>query len=156
MVFGAAFLLAFAGGLAGLWSLTPAWVTRAGVRERMIRLKLGVSAMALIAWVTVVTGTYIVYPWYREPVPDSPRSILLADPNTAEWHRFGMEWKEHVAWFSPMLATVVAFIVLYYGNQLIVDRRLRWMAITVFVLAFVAAAIPGLLGAFITKAAPLQ
>jgi hypothetical protein len=46
--------------------------------------------------------------------------------------------------------------VLYYGNQLIVDRRLRWTAMAVFLLAFAAAAIPGLLGAFITKAAPLQ
>ena len=27
MVFGALFLLAFAGGLAGLWSLRPEWVT---------------------------------------------------------------------------------------------------------------------------------
>lgn len=156
MIFGAAFLLAFAGGLAGLWSLTPAWVTRSGLRERMLRLKVGVTTMALIAWVTVVSGTYIIYPWYREPSEDSPRSILLADPDTAEWHRFGMEWKEHVAWISPMLATVVAFIVVYYGNQLIVDKRLRFTAIGIFVLAFVAAAIPGLLGAFITKAAPLQ
>ncbi|MEX2247809.1 MAG: hypothetical protein WEC75_14115 [Dehalococcoidia bacterium] len=156
MIFGAAFLLAFAGGLAGLWSLTPAWVTRAGLRERMLRLKVGVTSMALIAWVTVVSGTYIVYPWYREQSPDSPRSILLADPDTAQWHRFGMEWKEHVAWISPMLATVVAFIVVYYGNQLIVDKRLRWTALALFVLAFVGAAVPGLLGAFITKAAPLQ
>ena len=156
MIFGALFLLAFAGGFAGLWSLTPAWVTRAGLRERMIRLQVGVTAMALIAWVTVVTGTYIVYPWYREATPDSPRSLLLADPDKAEWHKFGMEWKEHVAWMSPMLATVVAFIVIYYGNQLIVDRRLRFVAMTLFVLAFAAAAVPGLLGAFITKAAPLQ
>ncbi len=156
MIFGALFLLAFAGGLAGLWSLTPAWVTRAGLRERMIRLQVGVTGMALVAWVTVVTGTYIVYPWYRENTPDSPRSLLLADPDKAEWHTFGMEWKEHVAWMSPMLATVVAFIVLYYGNQLIVDRRLRMVAMGLFVLAFAAAAIPGLLGAFITKAAPLQ
>jgi len=156
MIFGALFLLAFAGGLAGLWSLRPEWITRAGLQERMFRLKAGVAGMALIAWVTVVTGTYVVYPWYREPVPDSPRSLLLADPDKAEWHRFGMEWKEHVAWLSPMLATAVAFIVLYYGNQLIVDRRLRWTATALFVLAFAAAGIPGLLGAFITKAAPLQ
>lgn len=156
MIFGALFLLAFAGGFAGLWSLTPAWVTRAGLRERMLRLQVGVTGMALVAWVTVVTGTYIVYPWYREKTPDSPRSLLLADPDKAEWHKFGMEWKEHVAWMSPMLATVVAFIVLYYGNQLIVDKRLRILTMALFVLAFAAAAVPGVLGAFITKAAPLQ
>lgn len=92
MIFGAVFLLAFAGGLASLWSLRPEWVTRRGLHERMIRLRVGVTAMALVAWVTVVTGTYIVYPWYREATPDSPRSILLADPETADWHKFGMEW----------------------------------------------------------------
>jgi uncharacterized membrane protein len=156
MIFGAVFLLAFAGGLAGLWSLTPAWVTRAGLQERMLRLRAGVVGMALVAWVTVVTGTYIVYPWYRAKTPDSPRSLLLADPNKADWHEFGMEWKEHVAWLSPMLATAVAFIVLYYGNQLIVDRRLRMVTMALFVLAFAAAAIPGVLGALITKAAPVQ
>ncbi|MEX2246884.1 MAG: hypothetical protein WEC75_09360 [Dehalococcoidia bacterium] len=155
VIFGALFLLAFAGGFAGLWSLRPEWVTKAGLRERMIRLKVGVSVMALTAWVTVVTGTYVVYPWYREPTLDSPRSLLLADPDTAEWHTFGMEWKEHVAWISPLLATAVAFIVIYYGNQLIVDRRLRWTALALFTLAFAVVAVSGLLGAFITKAAPL-
>ena len=163
MIFGALFLLAFAGGLAGLWSLRPEWVTRAGLSERMLRLKVGVSSMALVAWVTVITGTYIVYPWYRAKPPkgttdlsDYPRSLLLATPGKEEWHKFGMEWKEHVAWLSPMLATAAAFIVLYYGNQLIVDKRLRWAAIALFVTAFAAAGAAGLMGAFITKAAPLQ
>jgi hypothetical protein len=155
VIFGAIFLIAFAGGFAGLYSLRPEWVTKAGLRERMIRLKLGISVMALTAWVTVVTGTYVVYPWYREPVPESPRNTLLADPDTADWHTFGMEWKEHVAWVSPLLATAVAFIVIYYGNQLIVDRRLRWVALALFTLAFAVVAVSGLLGAFITKAAPL-
>ena len=50
MVFGAVFLLAFAGGLAGLYSLRPALVTAAGITERMRRLKIGVVAMAVAAW----------------------------------------------------------------------------------------------------------
>jgi hypothetical protein len=163
MVFGALFLLAFAGGLAGLWSLRPEWVTVHGLRERMFRLRAGVAGMAVVAWVTVATGTFIVYPWYREQPPegtrdlsDYPRSLLLSDPDRDAWHTFGMEWKEHVAWVAPILATVVAFIVLYYGNQLIVDKRLRYTSIALFVLAFASAGIAGLLGAFITKAAPLQ
>jgi len=96
MMFGAAFLLAFAGGLAGLYSLRPEWVTVEGMKERMFRLKAGLWSMALIAWATVISGTFIVYPWYRVKDPTSPRSILLANPATAEWHKFGMEWKEHV------------------------------------------------------------
>ena len=38
---GALFLLVYGGGLAGLYSLRPDWVTPAGVRERLMRLKLG-------------------------------------------------------------------------------------------------------------------
>ena len=156
MGLGALFLLAFAGGLAGLYSLRPALITPEGLRERMRRLKIGVVAMAAIAWATVITGTWIVYPWYREDIPSSARSRLLADPNTADWHEFGMEWKEHVAWISPILATVVAFIVLYYGTNLIRHDRVRRTAIGLFVLAFAFAAIAGAFGAFITKVAPVK
>jgi len=162
MVFGALFLLAFAGGLAGLWSLRPDWVTVSGLQERLFRLKVGVATMAIVAWVTVISGTWIVYPWYRAKPPagttdlsEYPRSLLLTTPGKEDWHEFGMEWKEHIAWISPILATAVAFIVLYYGNQLIVDKKLRYAAMTLFILAFAAAGIAGGFGAFITKAAPL-
>ncbi len=156
MVLGALFLLAFAGGLAGLYSLRATLVTSEGITERMRRLKIGVTAMAVVAWLTVISGTWIVYPWYREQGPDSPRSQLLANPDTADWHEFGMEWKEHVAWISPILATAVAFIVLYYGNQLIRHERVRRTTMLLFVLAFVFAAVAGAFGAFITKVAPVS
>jgi len=131
-------------------------VTSEGITERMRRLKIGVTAMAVVAWLTVISGTWIVYPWYREQGPDSPRSQLLANPDTADWHEFGMEWKEHVAWISPILATAVAFIVLYYGNQLIRHERVRRTTMLLFVLAFVFAAVAGAFGAFITKVAPVS
>jgi hypothetical protein len=155
MGLGALFLLAFAGGLAGLYSLKPALITPEGVVERMRRLKVGVVTMAVVAWLTVLTGTWIVYPWYRAMGSDSARSQLLADEATKGWHEFGMEWKEHVAWISPILATVVAFIVVYYGTNLIRHERVRRTAIILFVLAFVFAAIAGAFGAFITKVAPV-
>ena len=155
MVLGALFLLAFTGGLADLYSLRPALVTAAGITERMRRLKIGVTTMAVAAWLTVITGTWIVYPWYREANPDSPRSQLLADSDTADWHKFGMEWKEHIAWLSPILATAVAFIVLYYGTNLIRHQRVRRTTIILFVLAFACAVVAGAFGAFITKVAPV-
>jgi hypothetical protein len=155
MVIGALFLLGFAGGLEGLYSLRPQLLSVEGVRDRSRRLQAGVVTMAVAAWGTVLTGTWIVYPWYREAIPQSPRSLLLADPNLADWHHFGMEWKEHVAWISPILATVVAFIVVYYGTSLIRHDRVRRTALVLFVLAFGLAAVAGLFGALITKAAPL-
>jgi hypothetical protein len=156
MGLGALFLLAFAGGLAGLYSLKPALITPEGLAERMRRLKIGIVVMAAAAWGTVITGTWIVYPWYREEIPTSAKSRLLADPGTVDWHEFGMEWKEHIAWISPILATVVAFIVVYYGANLIRHERVRKTAMTLFVMAFAFAAVAGALGAFITKVAPVK
>lgn len=155
MGLGTLFLLAFAGGLADLFGLERSQLTGAGLRGRVRRLRIGVPAMAVAAWLTVITGTWTVYPWYRDRAATSPRSRLLADPATADWHHFGMEWKEHVAWLSPILATAVAFVVLYYGERLAGHPRVRRVAIALFVSAFVLAAVAGAFGAFITKAAPV-
>ena len=84
-----------------------------------------------------------------------PRLYLLANPNTAGWHNLGMEWKEHVAWFSPILATTVAYMVTRFGARLAKDDQARRAIIVLFILAFLTAAIAGLFGAFINKAAPV-
>jgi LacY proton/sugar symporter len=173
LVLGTFFLVAFGGGLAGLWSLRTEYVTEAGIVERLRRLKLGTAAMAVAAWATVITGTWVVYPWYREAlageeltgcegasVPTdecSPRDFLLSNASgqTEDWHKFGMEWKEHIAWISPMLATLAAFLVFYYGPLLARNRTARLLVLVVFVGAFVTAAVAGLFGALITKTAPI-
>jgi len=162
LVLGTFFLLAFPAGLVGLWSLKQKYLTTEGVQERMPRLLIGGWVMAIVAWLTVITGTWIVYPWYRAKPPegltnlvDYPRSFLLSSSNTELWHKFGMEWKEHVAWISPMLATAVAFVILYYGVQLVQRPEMRRPLLIMFTLAFGAAGIAGLFGAFITKAAPI-
>jgi hypothetical protein len=162
MVFGAVFLLAFTGGLAGLYSLRPEWVTVEGVKERLLRMKVGLWTMATIAWVTVITGTFIVYPWYRAPAPKGadlaqyPRNLLLSSPATAEWHNFGMEWKEHVGWLAPIAATVVAFAVTYYGPILAKKVAERRALMVFFIVAFATAAAAGMFGALINKVAPLR
>lgn len=151
MVLGALFLVAFSGGIAGFWSLKPGLLTEAGIVERTKRMVAGTTLMAIVAWVTVVTGTWIVYPWYREKAPTSAKERLLADPGTADWHEFGMEWKEHIAWLAPMFATAAAFIVLYYRADLIKNQIARRIAMALFVAAFATAAIAGIFGALITK-----
>lgn len=161
MGFGAVFLLAFAGGLAGLWSFRTEFATRLGLQERLRRLMAGTWIMAAVSWLTVISGTYKVYPWYRAKPPDGadltdyPRSYLLANENLAGWHTFGMEWKEHVAWMSPILATAVAFVVMRYGLRLADNPQVRWACIVFFTISFLTAAVAGTFGAFITKAAPI-
>jgi hypothetical protein len=163
LIFGALFLLSFSGGIVGLYSLRPEFLTAEGLKERMTRMKVWVTSMSVIVWATVITGTYVVYPWYRAKPPEGttdlssfPRSLLLSNPNTAEWHKFGMEWKEHVAWVAPIAATVVAYVIAVYGPQLIKEPKIRKSLMTFFVVAFTTAAAAGVLGAFITKAAPVH
>ena len=162
MGLGTIFLLAFSGGLAGLWSLRPEWVTVAGIHERLHRLIAGTWIMAIMAWLTVITGTYTVYPWYRAKPPSGadltqfPRYYLLADPSLAECHKFGMEWKEHVAWLSPILATAVAYVVICYGSKLAHEEKIRQALIVLFTIAFVTAGVAGLFGALINKVAPIR
>lgn len=162
MVLGTLFLLAFGGGLAGLYSFRGKYLTEEGVAERSPRIVLGTTVMAVVAWLTVIVGTWIVYPWYRAKPPEGttdlttfPRSLLLSSHDTAAWHEFGMEWKEHVAFLAPLLATAVAFATLYYGAQLVHRGEIRRAMLVFFTLAFAAAGIAGLFGALITKAAPI-
>lgn len=165
IVLGTVFILAFAGGLAGLWSLRWALVTPEGIRERLRRLLVGTWGMAAISWAAVMTGTYIVYPWYRAKPPEGttgaaleeyPRSFLLANPDTDLWHKFAFEWKEHIAFLAPILATAVAFIVTYYGPRLADRPWIRYTAMTLFALAFAAAGIASIFGALVTKTAPIK
>ena len=174
LILGTVYLLAFGGALAGLWSLRPGLITTAGVNERMRRLYVGFGAMAIAAWLTVITGTWIVYPWYREKLAGktfekciglerpssvcSPRDFILSNVSgdTEKWHEYGMEWKEHVAWAAPMLATSAFLLVLYYGPRLVSRRWLRMSVIIMLVGSFAAAVIAGAFGAFINKVAPIR
>jgi hypothetical protein len=81
MVLGALFLLAYGGGLAGLYSLRPDWVTPAGVRERLMRLKLGAWGMTIAAWLTPILATavlYVIYVYGEELAKDTRmRTVLM-------------------------------------------------------------------------------
>ncbi len=142
----------------------------------MRRLYVGAWGMAAVAWLTVITGTWIVYPWYRvklAPVVDdlydgcagtilpittcSTSDFLKSNVSgqTHNWHQFGMEWKEHVSWAAPILATAAAFLLFYYGPRLIARPWLRMVVIVMFVGAFAAAVVGGAFGAFLNKVAPI-
>ena len=162
---GSAFLLAFAGGFVTLCDLgryTPEGGRRAGRR-----LVGWTWAMAVLAWVTVGIGTFGIYPWYRAKPPAGvtaaadlggfPKFKLLAAPRTAGLHEFGMEWKEHVAWVSPIAATAVAAVATRYRRRPgDLTAGLRRATLFLYAVSFAAAAVAGLLGAVINKVAPVQ
>jgi hypothetical protein len=163
MVFGFIFLLGFSGALYMVYSMKPQLLTAEGITKTVNAAKVYTWGLALSVWAAVFTGAWVVYPWYRAVPADGttdlstfPKFLLLASESTAKWHEFGMEWKEHVAFLAPIAATVVAFVVSYYGPMLAKKVGERRAVMIFFIFAFVATAIAGMFGAFITKAAAVR
>ena len=163
MGFGALFLLGFSGLFLQLYRISSAAESSpVSPREnRMFRVYL--ITMAVLAWAAVLSGAYVVYPWYRAHPPegvtdltDYAQRVLLSSPTRKGWHSLGMEWKEHVAWFAPIAITMVAYVFVVYGSTLAKHRQVRKAAISFTLAAFFAAAIAGIFGAFINKKAPVQ
>jgi len=121
--------------------------------------------LAVAAWATAITGTWLVYPGYRAEPPhpatptaliDHPKSSLLADADTAIWHNLGMEWKEHVGWLVPILVTIVAYLAVRHRELLTHDRRMRRLATGLLVLSIVGTIVAAGFGAVINAVAPNQ
>jgi len=119
--------------------------------------------IAGVLWLAVFVGTYIIFPPYRATPPDGvtdlsqyPRSLLLANPDTAWLHAFAMESKEHMPWIASMLATAVAFVSVRYRSTLLRDAQLRNMAVILLAVCFALVSFVGLMGIFVDKVAPLK
>ena len=156
LLIGGPFLLAFTGGLVALAGLRSEYLTAEGIRNRVTQLRIGASVMAVMAWAIVFIGIWVLLPWYRQDTPDSPRSILLSDPDTRQWHEFADVWKTHVAFMAPILATAAAALVVYYGRTLAHDRVARNIVLALFLGAFAVASVSALLGSLVTRAAPIR
>ena len=160
MGFGMLYLLAFSGALVELYRFITSSESTAG-HERFLKAYL--LMMVVLAWAAVLTGAYVIYPWYRASAPPGtvdlsmfPQHLLMSSPTTIGWHSLGMEWKEHVAWLAPISITMVAFIVIRYGRDLSNHRQLRRAVLCFAVASFVAAGVAGFFGAMISKYAPVH
>jgi hypothetical protein len=163
MGFGALYLLACSGALVELYWFIRARQPLESAPSRERFLKVYLIVMVVLAWSAVLTGAYVVYPWYRAVPPAGsvdlsmfPQRLLMANPTTASWHSLGMEWKEHVAWLAPISITMVAFVFIRYGRDLSRHRQLRIAVLCFALVSFVAAGVAGLFGALIDKQAPVR
>ncbi len=163
MGFGGLYLLAGSGAMVELWRRYAPSVPDPETTgdERFLRLYL--VAMAALAWLTVLTGTYIVYPWYRATPPPGttdlsgyPQRLLMANPETIAWHSLGMEWKEHVAWLVPIAITMAAAVFSRYGRRLKNEPALRNAVLGFVWASLFAAGIAGFFGAEIDDHAPVR
>ena len=118
---------------------------------------------AVTLWLTVLTGTYIIFPLYRATPPAGvtdlsqfPRSLIAASSETAWLHSFAMESKEHMPWIASMLATAVAFVTVRYPSRVHHDASLRNMAAILLAICLALVSFVSLMGVFVNKVAPLQ
>jgi hypothetical protein len=163
MGFGALYLLACSGLLVELYRFTTSTSPSEPSQGSQRFLTVYMLAMVVLAWLAVLTGAYVIYPWYRAAAPPGttdlamfPQRLLISSPSKTGWHSLGMEWKEHVAWFAPISITMVAAVFIRYGSDLRNHRQLRTAVMTFALASFVAAGIAGFFGAMINKYAPVQ
>jgi hypothetical protein len=163
MGFGALYLLACSGALFELYRVTAGTTATTATRGQERFLKAYLVAMVVLAWTAVLTGAYVIYPWYRATPPAGtvdlsqfPQRLLMSNPSTAGWHSIGMEWKEHVAWFAPISITMVAVVFIRYGRGLGNHKQLRAAVLSFAAASFLAAGVAGFFGAMINKYAPVQ
>jgi hypothetical protein len=152
-ILGSLIVNAFALGVGTLW-------TSADSRLTLAVRKLSTGSMAALAWAAAIIGTWLVYPGYRADAPPGadldlyPRQYLQRTPSLRFWDGFAMDWKLHVGWMTPFLATAVAFVALRYGRRIRADFQVRKMLTNLLVIAVATGAIAAVLGALVNIAAP--
>lgn len=118
-------------------------------------------AAAVSGWAAVLSGTFLVYPWYRAKPPAGadlhsyPKALLLADPARASLHTLGMEWKEHIAFLAPIAFTMLAYVLSRYGADALKQLRLYRVLLAFSATALLATAVAAGAGALLNKAAPV-
>ncbi len=163
MGFGALYLLAGSGAVALLYGRFSADAPVGAPPQSDRFLGIYLATMAALAWLTVLTGTYIIYPWYRATPPNGtvnleafPRALLLSHPATRQWHLIGMEWKEHIAWLVPIAITVAAYVAIKYARDLGNHPQLRIAVHGFVIISLLAAGIAGFFGVMLDKNAPVN
>ena len=162
MLFGVFFLLLVFGMFVELCrsSLTsqPSQLNAKGLSLQRFYLVL----TAIVGWAAVLSGAYIVYPWYRAipaaaaNLADYPQALLKSSPTTAGWHSLGMEWKEHIAWFAVIAITMAASVLIQYGQSIRQHPQMRKAVHGFVVVALLSAMIAGYFGAMLNKHAPVR
>jgi hypothetical protein len=82
MGIGALFMLAFSGAFGGafgvIYASAPGGASRAASARHNRMFRFYVTSMAALAWLTMLSGSYLVYPWRRakrRPAPSIWRPI---------------------------------------------------------------------------------
>ncbi len=140
----AAFLYLFVGTI----GLYLAWRLLTGRIRAFADLQLLATVSATLAFLAIVFGNWL-YIYYRAKDPASPRSYFLATMPAI--HKIFFEFKEFAALFTLPLTVVAAFVLWYYGAQVLERRWLRYTVAVVLGLSFFYLVVAFGLGAAVTK-----
>jgi len=156
-------LMALAAMLFSLRTIKASYAREAVSQIQSRHLEWLTAFLSVTLWLTVIVGTYVVFPPYRSTPPEGltdlayyPRALLHSDPATVWLHSFAMETKEHVPWIAAMLATAVSFVSLRYRSRMLSDAALNRLATWMVAICLVLVAYAALLGVFVNKVAPLE
>ncbi len=161
MFFGAFFLMAVYGVVIELCKYAERPPQPSAKTQSLERLYL--TFTVVLGWAAVLTGAYLIYPWYRAVPPAGvtdlapfPRYLLKSSPTTSGWHDLGMEWKEHIAWIAPIAMTMVAWVLTKYRAVMHEHAQVRGSVLVFALAALVAAGVAGFFGAMLNKYAPVN
>jgi hypothetical protein len=162
IVFGGGALLALSAVLYHL-CVVPAAADQGDQPRQGRALSLLLATIAVLLWMTVIGGTYVVFPFYRATPPEGltelaryPRALVMSDPGTRWLQTFAMEIKDHMPWIAAMLATAAAYVGVRYRSRLSVDATLRGIVTALSAIGFALVALVALLGVFVNKVAPVE
>jgi hypothetical protein len=163
MLFGAFFLMAVSGLVVEIYRSAHAEQPSALTAKGYSLERLYLIGMVGLGWAAVLTGAYLIYPWYRAVPPTGvtdlalyPRFLLKSSATTAGWHDLGMEWKEHIAWIAPIAITMVAYVMTKYRLSIREHPQVRTSVLVFALVAFGAAGVAGFFGAMLNKYAPVN
>ncbi|MGH7362359.1 MAG: hypothetical protein ACREKA_01255 [Candidatus Methylomirabilales bacterium] len=143
----AAFLYLFVGTI----GLYLAWRLWTGRIRAFADLQLLATVSATLSLLAIVFGNWL-YIYYRAKDPASPRSWFLASMPMV--HRIFFEFKEFIALFTLPLTVAGAFILWYYGVQVLDRKWMRYTVAVLLALAFFYLVVAFGLGAAVTKLKP--
>ena len=142
-----AFLYLFVGTI-GLYLGWRLWTGRI---RAFADLQLLATVSATFSLLAIIFGNWL-YIFYRAKDPASPRSYFLA--NMPVVHKIFFEFKEFVALFTLPLTVAAAFILWYYGAQVLDRKWMRYTVAVLLALSFFYLVVAFGLGAAATKLKP--
>ncbi len=114
--------------------------------------------LTAISWSLVISGAWYLSPWFTSQRISnplySPGKFLLSHPQTAEWYRLGLSWKENISWVCAFICTFYLYISLTTTQKALQEPSVKKAISITSLILFACTLISALLGSGLAKIAP--